>query len=126
MLPEAMTARDGSTALASLEVDRDPDLLRTRALGRLGHAALRPGQSEVIADVPAGRRVIAVMPTGAGKSLCYQLPAIVLSELTGGGVTLVVSPLIALMKDQVDALTARGIPAVALTSASGADERSAI
>jgi ATP-dependent DNA helicase RecQ len=61
------------------------------------------------------------MPTGAGKSLCYQLPALVLAER--GQVTLVVSPLIALMKDQVDALTARGVPAVALTSASAADEQ---
>src|SRR5262245_40342573 len=61
------------------------------------------------------------MPTGAGKSLCYQLPAVVLAER--GHVTLVVSPLIALMKDQVDALRAVGIPAVALTSAADADEQ---
>jgi len=92
-----------------------------RALERFGHASLRPGQAEVIADIFAGTPVIAVMPTGAGKSLCYQLPAIVLGER--GGVTLVVSPLIALMKDQVDVLRARGIPAVALTSAAGADEQ---
>ena len=78
----------------------------SRALARFGHTALRPGQAEVIADIFAGRPVIAVMPTGAGKSLCYQLPAVVLGER--GGVTLVVSPLIALMKDQVDALRARG------------------
>src|SRR5688572_9039177 len=92
-----------------------------RALAMFGHESLRPGQSEVIADIFAGRPVIAVMPTGAGKSLCYQLPAVVLAER--GGVTLVVSPLIALMKDQVDALTARGVPAVALTSRDGADEQ---
>src|SRR5688500_10577100 len=91
------------------------------ALERFGHASLRPGQADVIADIFAGKPVIALMPTGAGKSLCYQLPAIVLGER--GGVTLVVSPLIALMKDQVDALRARGIPAVALTSQAGAEEQ---
>ncbi len=93
----------------------------TRVLARFGHDSLRPGQSDVIADIFAGRPVIAVMPTGAGKSLCYQLPAVVLGER--GGVTLVVSPLIALMKDQVDALTAKGVPAVALTSRDGAEEQ---
>jgi ATP-dependent DNA helicase RecQ len=92
-----------------------------RALARFGHPALRPGQAEVIADIFAGRPVISVMPTGAGKSLCYQLPAVVLAER--GGITLVVSPLIALMKDQVDALRGRGISAVALTSAAGAEEQ---
>jgi ATP-dependent DNA helicase RecQ len=97
-----------------------PDVL-SRALGVFGHRALRPGQAEVISDILSGRQVVAVMPTGAGKSLCYQLPAVVLSER--GHVTLVVSPLIALMKDQVDALTAVGVPAVALTSAAGADEQ---
>src|SRR6187397_2235992 len=85
-----------------------------RCLARFGHTSLRPGQADIIADIFAGSPVVAVMPTGAGKSLCYQLPAVVLGER--GGVTLVVSPLIALMKDQVDALRARGIPAVALTS----------
>ncbi len=97
------------------------DAILGRALERFGHRSLRPGQAEVIADIFSGTPVIAVMPTGAGKSLCYQLPAIVLGER--GGVTLVVSPLIALMKDQVDALRARGIAAVALTSAAGAEEQ---
>src|SRR5262245_16145114 len=89
--------------------------------GVFGFAALRPGQADVIADVLDGRAVIAVMPTGAGKSLCYQLPAVVLGAR--GGVTLVISPLIALMKDQVDALTARGVPAAALTSAAPAEQQ---
>jgi ATP-dependent DNA helicase RecQ len=97
-----------------------PDVL-SRALGTFGHRSLRPGQAEVIRDVLEGRPVVAVMPTGAGKSLCYQLPALVLAER--GHVTLVISPLIALMKDQVDALRALGIPAVALTSAAGAEEQ---
>jgi len=86
-----------------------------------GFTSLRPGQADVIADVLDGRPVIAVMPTGAGKSLCYQLPAVVLGAR--GGVTLVVSPLIALMKDQVDALTARGVAAAALTSAASSEQQ---
>jgi len=106
---EATTARDSGEAVFA------------RALERFGHESLRAGQADVIADIFAGKPVIAVMPTGAGKSLCYQLPAIVLGER--GGVTLVVSPLIALMKDQVDVLRARGIAAVALTSAAGAEEQ---
>ncbi len=89
-----------------------------------GFAELRPGQKETIADVMAGRPVVAVMPTGAGKSLCYQLPAVVLGEQ--GGLTLVVSPLIALMKDQVDGLRARGVATAALTSASSPEEQSEI
>ena len=108
------------TATTKHEPDGAQDVL-LRALALFGHTSLRPGQAEVISDILAGRPVIAVMPTGAGKSLCYQLPAIVMAER--GGVTLVISPLIALMKDQVDVLRARGVPAVALTSAAGADEQ---
>ncbi len=76
-----------------------------------GHAAFRPGQRELIDAATAGRDVLGVMPTGAGKSVCYQLPALLLP-----GVTLVVSPLIALMKDQVTALTQMGIPAAYINS----------
>ncbi len=76
-----------------------------------GLARFRPGQAEVISSVMSGRNTVVVMPTGAGKSLCYQLPATLLP-----GVTLVVSPLIALMKDQVEQLTARGIPATFINS----------
>ncbi|MCT8180163.1 RecQ family ATP-dependent DNA helicase [Variovorax sp. CY25R-8] len=82
-----------------------------------GHARLRAGQAEVIERVMAGRSTLAVMPTGAGKSLCYQLPALLLE-----GRTLVVSPLIALMKDQCDKLRALGITAVQVNSALNADE----
>jgi ATP-dependent DNA helicase RecQ len=106
---------------ASAEDSGSAEDVLGRALATFGHAALRPGQAEVIRDILAGRPVIALMPTGAGKSLCYQLPAIVLAER--GDVTLVISPLIALMKDQVDALRARGVPAVALTSAAGFEEQ---
>jgi ATP-dependent DNA helicase RecQ len=93
----------------------------SRALARFGHTELRPGQADVIADIFSGTPVIGVMPTGAGKSLCFQLPAVVLGDR--GGVTLVVSPLIALMKDQVDTLKMRGISAVALTSQANAEEQ---
>jgi ATP-dependent DNA helicase RecQ len=87
-------------------------------LGRVfGFAGFRPGQEEIVSAVEAGRDVLAIMPTGGGKSLCYQLPA-----LTREGVTLVVSPLIALMRDQVRALRAAGVPAGALTSQSDRDE----
>jgi ATP-dependent DNA helicase RecQ len=82
-----------------------------------GFADFRPGQKEVIDRLLAGRSAAAVFPTGSGKSLCYQLPALALP-----GLTLVVSPLIALMKDQIDALTARGIPARRLDSTLGFDE----
>jgi ATP-dependent DNA helicase RecQ len=85
-----------------------------------GLPGFRPGQREVIASVLSGTPTVAVMPTGAGKSLCYQLPAVV-----AGGTTLVVSPLIALMKDQVDALSERGIAACAITSAISGSELSA-
>ncbi len=82
-----------------------------------GFDALRPGQDAVVSAIMDGRDALAIMPTGGGKSLCYQLPA-----LCRPGVTIVVSPLIALMKDQVDALLARGIPAAAINSSLGADE----
>lgn len=108
------------TATMASESSGTPDVL-LRALGVFGHSSLRPGQADVISDVMSGRPVVAVMPTGSGKSLCYQLPAVILAER--GHVTLVISPLIALMKDQVDALRAHGVPAVALTSAAGADEQ---
>ncbi len=76
-----------------------------------GFDALRPGQSTAIEAILAGRNVLAVMPTGAGKSLCYQLPALIL-----GGLTIVVSPLVALMRDQVAALRLNGIPAATINS----------
>ena len=76
-----------------------------------GYRRLRAGQQEVIGSVLAKHDTLAVMPTGAGKSLCYQLPALHLP-----GTTVIVSPLISLMKDQVDALTARGLPAAFINS----------
>lgn len=76
-----------------------------------GHKSFRPGQEQVIRTLLEGRSALALFPTSAGKSLCYQLPALLLD-----GVTLVISPLIALMKDQVEALKARGIAAARLDS----------
>jgi ATP-dependent DNA helicase RecQ len=76
-----------------------------------GHSSFRPGQQPIVQAAIEGRDVLAVMPTGSGKSLCYQLPAIIRP-----GMTLVVSPLIALMKDQVDQLRRRGVAAVAMHS----------
>ncbi len=78
---------------------------------RFGFSDFREGQEEIISAVLAGQDVLAVMPTGSGKSLCYQLPALLFP-----GVTMVVSPLIALMKDQVDALVGRQIPASFINS----------
>src|SRR3989449_9274709 len=79
-----------------------------------GHAAFRIPQLRVIGPLLAGRSVLAVLPTGAGKSLCYQVPAL----LAGGrGLTLVISPLISLMQDQVGTLRHRGLPAAYLNNA---------
>ena len=92
---------------------------RDQLLGPLkqffGFDSFRPLQEEIIRDALAGRDVFAVLPTGGGKSLCFQLPALVRP-----GLTVVVSPLIALMKDQVDALSAAGVPATFLNSSLGA------
>src|ERR1017187_5970934 len=82
-----------------------------------GFTSFRPLQEEIIRDALAGKDVFALLPTGGGKSLCFQLPA-----MTRSGLTVVVSPLIALMKDQVDALQASGVPATFLNSSLAAGE----
>jgi len=102
------------TDAASTPVPATKPLVMTphEALKRhFGFAGFLDGQEEVIARIVAGRDGLVVMPTGGGKSLCFQIPA-----LCFGGVTLVISPLIALMKDQVDALLARGIDATLINS----------
>lgn len=76
-----------------------------------GHGAFRPGQEQLVDGVLAGRDVLGVMPTGGGKSLCYQVPALLLP-----GTALVVSPLISLMQDQVAALRGAGVAAAFLNS----------
>src|SRR5439155_21723457 len=93
--------------------------LRDHLQNLFGLDEFRPAQREVIEDVLAGKDVLCVMPTGAGKSLCYQLPAAV-----AGGLALVVSPLISLMADQVQQLRDEGIFAAMLNSAmDAADQR---
>lgn len=82
-----------------------------------GHASFRTGQRVVIDAILEGRDVLAVMPTGAGKSVCYQIPAMLLS-----GITIVISPLISLMKDQVEALHQVGIPAAYINSSISSEE----
>jgi ATP-dependent DNA helicase RecQ len=106
-----MPSRD-SSPLAPL------DQARAAMADVFGYRDFRPGQAEILQAVLDGRDVLAVMPTGRGKSMCYQLPALV-----RGGLTLVISPLIALMRDQVSALQAAGVSAAALTSADDPDER---
>ena len=86
-----------------------------------GFGAFRPGQEEIVDAVLAGRDTLAIMPTGGGKSLCFQLPA-----LCRGGVTVVISPLIALMRDQVRSLREAGVEAGALTSGNTDEETSEV
>ena len=112
-------------ALGSLDAGpearrKDVDMLGIAAQLKsiFGFDRFRPGQEDIIRAVLAGRDVLAIMPTGAGKSLTFQLPARLL-----GGVTLVISPLIALMKDQVDAMTEAGLKATFLNSSLDPEER---
>jgi ATP-dependent DNA helicase RecQ len=94
-----------------------------RALKRYwGYDTFRPKQEEIVRNLSAGRDVCVVMPTGGGKSLCYQLPAVLAEDRTA----VVISPLIALMQDQVEQLRQMGIPAVFLNSSVGESERSAL
>ena len=93
-----------------------PDL-RSLLKRTFGYSEFRPLQQEIIEATLAGKDVFALLPTGGGKSLCFQLPA-----LSRPGLTVVVSPLIALMKDQVDQLQASGVAATFLNSTLGADE----
>ena len=97
-----------------LDLAADKNLIRDPLEALEHHFGFREflaGQEPVVSSLLAGRDTLAVMPTGGGKSLCYQLPAMVME-----GVTLVISPLIALMKDQVDGLIRKGVPATMINS----------
>lgn len=95
----------------------DSDFLHRALKHFYGYENFRTGQEEIITEILQGQPVLAVLPTGAGKSICFQLPSLLLK-----GVTLVISPLISLMKDQAEALTARGIPAAYLDSSMNSNE----
>lgn len=99
--------------IALNKVALHPRLDAARALlrDRFGYPDFLAGQTEAVSAVLGGRDTLVVLPTGGGKSLCYQIPALLLD-----GLTVVISPLISLMKDQVDALTARGLPATFINS----------
>ncbi|MBS2025402.1 MAG: RecQ family ATP-dependent DNA helicase [Deltaproteobacteria bacterium] len=107
MPPPVVATRTATLDLAALTT-RD----LTSALERhFGHAAFRPGQEAIVRSVLSARPTLAILPTGGGKSLCYQLPALLLP-----GTTIVISPLVALMKDQVEKLRERGIAATFINS----------
>lgn len=95
--------------------------IKTILKDRFGYGEFRPLQEEIVQTALDGRDCLALMPTGAGKSLCYQIPAIAMD-----GAAIVVSPLIALMKDQVDALKSAGVAAAFLNSAQSRDEQNAV
>src|SRR5437868_6478364 len=95
------------------------DGLKEVIMRHWGFRSLRPLQEQAMRAVLDGRDSLVVMPTGGGKSLCYQAPAVL-----RGDTTVVVSPLIALMKDQVDGLQASGVPAIQIDSSQTSNERS--
>src|SRR5438046_775139 len=86
-----------------------------------GYSAFRPGQSAAVLSILHGRDTVVILPTGGGKSLCYQVPAIMFP-----GLTIVISPLISLMRDQVRALRERGVAAAFVNSAISASESSEV
>ncbi|SVD83368.1 uncharacterized protein METZ01_LOCUS436222, partial [marine metagenome] len=88
-----------------------------------GYESFLPLQSEAMQAISEGRDSVVVLPTGGGKSLCYQAPAVTQEAVSGGGLAVVVSPLISLMKDQVDSLRANGIEAAFINSTLEFEER---
>lgn len=94
------------------------EILHAKLKENFGFEKFRPNQEEIINSILSGKDTVAIMPTGGGKSICFQLPALVLT-----GITIVISPLIALMKDQVDSLRANGIPACFINSSQSSQEQ---
>src|SRR5271156_1466654 len=115
-----------SNAAPGLPFDRGgggaPDLVMGALKRYWGDDALRPRQEQIVRSLLTGRDTCVIMPTGGGKSLCYQLPAALLAQRTA----VVISPLIALMQDQVAQLSLMGIPAAFLNSSLSAAEQAAI
>ena len=110
LLKQVDAILDSTDAVASLQDCEPPTDSLLKALdSHFGYPSFRPGQREIVEAILDGKNVFAVFPTGHGKSLCYQLPALMLE-----GITVVISPLISLMKDQVDALREQGIDDVSL------------
>src|ERR1041384_5793613 len=116
-VPNECTPANPMSALVP-KVTRELTKMRRTLRETFGLDKLRPGQAEVMRSVLEGNNALAIMPTGAGKSLCYQLPSLPLP-----GTTVVVSPLISLMKDQVDKLEEAGLEASQLNSALTTEER---
>ena len=119
----ALARRAWAVTMAAMQSTTPLPASRARELLRdvFGYADFRPGQEQIIEAVAAGRDALVVMPTGAGKSICYQLPA-----LLRDGIAIVVSPLVALMKDQVDQLRACGVAADSLHGGQSREEQLAI
>src|SRR6478735_6325262 len=94
------------------------EILHAKLKENFGFEKFRPNQEDIINSILSGQDTLAIMPTGGGKSICFQLPALVLP-----GITIVISPLIALMKDQVDSLKANGISACSINSSQSNEEQ---
>src|SRR5436853_3924708 len=117
MVPRFLSSKATRVVLPEKTMPGDPAELRSALKRYFGFTSFRPLQEEIIRDSLGGKDVFAVLPTGGGKSLCYQLPALIRP-----GLTVVVSPLIALMKDQVNAMETCGIAATFLNSSLEAEE----
>src|SRR5262249_24789934 len=115
-----ITKGPGMSSTTAASSPRAAEGLQAKLERHFGFKRFRAGQAEAVGAAVAGRDVLVIMPTGSGKSLCYQLPAL---ELGGSATTLVVSPLISLMKDQADSLRGHGFTVAEMNSAVPAARR---